>query len=240
MKSYLWKINKKKFKKTNLALYSNFIEKKHKINFRSKYLNIWQWSVNNPKIFWKSIWDFTKVKGVSGKIILQESDVFFKNKFFPKAKLNDSQFLALAIRFGKALQLTNILRDLPGDLQQGRCYLPAIDLAAADLEPTDLLSPANWPKLKPVFIPWLTKANEHFAAAWQYTLMIPHEHYRLRLACAWPILMGKRTLHLLQTGNPLDPAIKRKISRQEVRGIIWSTVWRSPFRGPWSRLFGNK
>jgi farnesyl-diphosphate farnesyltransferase len=159
---------------------------------------------------------------------------------FPKAKLNDSQFLALAIRFGKALQLTNILRDLPGDLQQGRCYLPALDLAAADLEPTDLLSPANWPKLKPVFIPWLTKANEHFAAAWQYTLMIPHEHYRLRLACAWPILMGKRTLHLLQTGNPLDPAIKRKISRQEVRGIIWSTVWRAPFRGPWLRLFGNK
>ena len=28
MKTYLWKINKKKLKKTNLALYSDFIKKK--------------------------------------------------------------------------------------------------------------------------------------------------------------------------------------------------------------------
>ena len=41
---------------------------------------------------------------------------------FPKAELNDSQFLALPV--GKALQLINILRDLPGDLKQGRCYFP--------------------------------------------------------------------------------------------------------------------
>ena len=32
MKTYLWKIDKEKQKKTNLALYSNFIKKKYKIN----------------------------------------------------------------------------------------------------------------------------------------------------------------------------------------------------------------
>ncbi len=40
---------------------------------------------------------------------------------FPNADIDDSRFLTLAIRFGKALQLVNILRDLPGDLEQGRC-----------------------------------------------------------------------------------------------------------------------
>ena len=159
---------------------------------------------------------------------------------FPNSKIEDSQFLTLAIRFGKALQLVNILRDLPNDLEQGRCYLPTADLAMAGLKPADLRDAANWPKLEPVFQRWLNLANEHLAAARQYTLMIPHEHYRLRLACAWPILMGKRTLHLLQVGNPLEPDTKRKISRREIRGIVWSTVWRVPFRGPWVRFFGNK
>ena len=60
---------------------------------------------------------------------------------FPDADLDDSEFLTLAIRFGKALQLVNILRDLPGDLANGRCYLPAVDLELAGLKPEDLRNP---------------------------------------------------------------------------------------------------
>ncbi len=159
---------------------------------------------------------------------------------FPNADIDDSRFLTLAIRFGKALQLVNILRDLPGDLEQGRCYLPSSDLTMAGLKPEDLRDPANWHKLEPVLKPWVNRTNEHLAAAWQYTLMIPHEHYRLRIACALPILMGKRTLDLITAGNPLEPSVNRKISRTEVYGIRWRVLCRVPFRGPWQRLFGNK
>ncbi len=88
MNTYLWKLNKEKLKKTNLALYSKYIEKKHNINFKNDFNKIWKWSVANPKTFWKSIWDFTKIKGDQGKILFKESNVFFKNKFFPDAKLN--------------------------------------------------------------------------------------------------------------------------------------------------------
>ena len=70
--------------------------------------------------------------------------------------------------------------------------------------------------------------------------MIPHSHYRLRLACAWPILMGRRTLALVEHQNPLDSASNLKIDRSQVRRILWSSLWRVPFRGPWQRLFGNK
>ena len=88
METYLWKINKEKLNKTNLALYSDFIKKNYKINSGNDFNKIWKWSVKNPKIFWKSIWDFTKVKGDLGNILLKESDIFYKNKFFPDTRLN--------------------------------------------------------------------------------------------------------------------------------------------------------
>ena len=93
MKTYLWKINNKKLNKTNLALYSDFIKKNYKINSGDNFDKIWKWSVDNPKIFWKSIWDFTKVKGELGNILLEESDVFFKNKFFTDTKLSYAENL---------------------------------------------------------------------------------------------------------------------------------------------------
>ena len=88
MNTHIWKINKKELKKTNLTLYSNFIKKNYKVNSGNDFNKIWKWSVNNPKIFWKSIWDFTRVKGDLGGVLLKESDIFYKNKFFPNARLN--------------------------------------------------------------------------------------------------------------------------------------------------------
>src|SRR4029453_14992956 len=35
---------------------------------------------------------------------------------------------ARGVRFGKALQMTNVLRDVPADLAHGRGYLPAAEL----------------------------------------------------------------------------------------------------------------
>ena len=43
-----------------------------------------------------------------------------------------------AIDLGVALQLTNILRDVPGDLQKGRLYIPRDDLRAAGCTEEDL------------------------------------------------------------------------------------------------------
>ncbi len=93
MGTYLWKINKRRLNKTNLALYSNFIKKNYKVNSNNNFNKIWKWSVDNPKFFWKSIWDFTKVKGELGNILLQESDIFFKNKFFYDTRLSYAENL---------------------------------------------------------------------------------------------------------------------------------------------------
>ena len=93
MNNKLWKINNQELIKTNLALYSNFIKKKYKINSGNDFNKIWKWSVDNPQIFWKSIWDFTKVKGDLGNTLLKESNIFYKNRFFPSGKLNYAQNL---------------------------------------------------------------------------------------------------------------------------------------------------
>ena len=93
MQTHLWKINKEKLAKSNLAQYSNFIKKNYKINSDNDFNKIWKWSINNPGIFWKSIWEFTEVKGDLGNILFQESNVFFKNKFFSNTKLNYAENL---------------------------------------------------------------------------------------------------------------------------------------------------
>ena len=93
METYLWKIDKKKLNKTNITQYSDFIEKNYKIKSNNDFNKIWKWSIDNPKIFWKSIWDFTKVKGHLGNILLEESNIFFENKFLPDTKLNYAENL---------------------------------------------------------------------------------------------------------------------------------------------------
>ena len=93
MKTYLWKINEKKLNKTNLKKYSDFINKNYKVDANKNFNKIWKWSVENKGPFWKSIWEFTKVKGNLGNVIIKKSDIFFKNKFFPDTKLNYAENL---------------------------------------------------------------------------------------------------------------------------------------------------
>ena len=93
MKKHLWKINKEKLSKTNIALYSSFVRKNYKINLNNDFNSLWKWSTDHSEIFWKSIWDFTKVKGDLGNILLKKSKFFFKNKFFPDSKLSYAENL---------------------------------------------------------------------------------------------------------------------------------------------------
>ena len=93
MKTHLWKISDKKLNDTNLASYTKFVNKNYKVNLENDFNKIWKWSINNTKEFWKSIWEFTGVKGKIGNILFEESDVFINNKFFPDAKLNYAENL---------------------------------------------------------------------------------------------------------------------------------------------------
>ena len=125
------------------------------------------------------------------------------------------------VRFGQALQMTNVLRDLAQDLRIGRCYLPRLDLAAFGLRPADLLQPKAMARLRPLTDDLLAVALADYREAWAYTRAIPRCELRLRLACAWPMLIGLRTLALIrQADDLLDPAVTVKISRAAVYRIL--------------------
>jgi farnesyl-diphosphate farnesyltransferase len=102
------------------------------------------------------------------------------------------------VRFGKGLQLVNVLRDVAEDRQRGRQYVP-------DLE--------QYPQ-------WLDRAVEHLEAGWRYTMAIPLRWWRLRLACVWPIWIGLKTISRLRRSDPTGLAARVKISRAEVYSII--------------------
>ena len=133
------------------------------------------------------------------------------------------------VSFGKALQLTNVLRDVPGDLAHGRCYLPARELAALGLGPRDLLEPAGAARARPLYRRLLGLALEHYNVAWDYTLAIPRREWRMRLACTWPLLIGLATLGALTAHpNPLGATAPIKIPRRAVRLLVARsafTVW---------------
>ena len=82
MNTYTWKLSKEKLNNTNLYLYSNFIKQVFKIDTQNDFNKIWKWSVENPQNFWKSIWDFTKVKGKLGNICYRSLIFFLKTDFF--------------------------------------------------------------------------------------------------------------------------------------------------------------
>ena len=138
----------------------------------------------------------------------------------------------LGVRFGQGLQMTNVLRDLPRDLRQGRCYLPRQDLARLGLSPRDLLDPAAGAAVRPLLVELLRLTLEHYDAGWEYTAAIPPAEWRMRLACAWPLLIGLRTLALLaRATNWLNPSVTLKVPRAEVYALMarsLGTIWSTP------------
>ena len=130
------------------------------------------------------------------------------------------------VRFGKALQMTNVLRDCAKDLRIGRCYLPAATLAQAGLTPQDLLQPETSLPARPVLFEFLAKTLDHYRDAVEYTLALPRSSIRLRLACLWPICIGLKTLVLLAHNDRwLDPNNASKIRRTDVYRIMASSAF---------------
>ena len=94
------------------------------------------------------------------------------------------------------------------------------DLAQFGMKPescwTRRMNPA-----RPLYDDWCLRALDHLAAGWRYTNGLPKSQWRLRLACAWPVLLGVRTLEKLRAGGVLDPSRRIKVSgRRFVRSLL--------------------
>jgi len=99
--------------------------------------------------------------------------------------LNDVDGIALAHHLGRALQLTNILRDLDEDAGLGRLYLPKEFLVRAGItatEPAAVLASASLPK---ACVPLVERARAHYVQAEDIMRRNPRKVVRA------PRIMGK-------------------------------------------------
>lgn len=133
--------------------------------------------------------------------------------------------LRRGVRFGKALQMVNVLRDCGKDLRIGRCYLPTDVLDRHGLTVQLLLDPSNSQRARPALHELVRIALDHFREAMAYTFALPRTAIRLRLACLWPILIGLETLALLVANDAwLDPARVIKVKRSDVYRVLWRST----------------
>src|SRR3984957_7595528 len=79
--------------------------------------------------------------------------------------LAEADGIALAHHLGRALQLTNILRDIDEDAAIGRLYLPREGLLHAGITSTDPLKVISDPALPKVCAPLVARARAHFEKA---------------------------------------------------------------------------
>lgn len=103
------------------------------------------------------------------------------------------------IRYGRGLQLINILRDREEDLQRGRSYLCS--------------EPAKW----------LNRADYYMNDGIDYCRRL--RGFRLRFASMLPALIGKKTIALLRRARPEDGRVK--IPRRAVYACMLKAVWLS-------------
>ncbi len=128
---------------------------------------------------------------------------------------NEPEMCEKGISFGRALQLTNVLRDTPEDIQNGRFYIPRQQLQELGLTPEQTLQAITLRNK------WILQALEHFKVAQEYALAIPRRCTRLRLAVLWPILIGLKTLAILASSKTWT---KAKVGRSWVYRMLLSSM----------------
>lgn len=114
------------------------------------------------------------------------------------------QMKAWGARFGKGLQLINILRDVGEDMRDGRCYLPNGLRGGAELE-------AEWSQ-------WLVVCRDHLDQGLLYVQHVADG--KLRYATALPLLLGVKTLARMKAASWAQVKAGIKISRLDVAVIL--------------------
>ncbi len=134
---------------------------------------------------------------------------------FPKNTSTGEQ-VERGIRLGKGLQMVNILRDIGKDIAMGRCYFPQETLGENGISMRKLQRDPSL--LLPLLPRWQERCREHLRCGLEYVSHV--EHRRLRYAVALPLLLGVRTLALLEKATWDERVAGVKASRSEVAKIM--------------------
>jgi phytoene synthase len=123
--------------------------------------------------------------------------------------------LHLAERCGVAFQLTNILRDVREDAQNGRIYLPAEDLARFGVKPEELAGRDVSPALRALLAFEADRAREYYREAQPLTGQV---HRGSRGSLRALIGIYSRLLERISDGG-------YQVLGQRVRVPAWEKIW---------------
>lgn len=174
---------------------------------------------------------------VAGRVGYLLTDLFgWYSPFILKQK---DKLRPLAREFGLALQTVNIIRGMRKDYERGWVFVPRTFYEPLGLTREGLFAQENQVEALQVIAHLADKAETHLQNGLQYIINIPPIHYRIRLACTWPLFFAIKTL-AVSRDNIHVILNEAKITRAEVMGIIrnttlmgWSDNW---LRSYYSRL----
>jgi acetoacetyl-CoA synthetase len=63
-----------------------------RLSGKSSFAELYQWSIDESEVFWKTVWQFTNIIGDYADPVLQKSD-FIGTRFFPNCKINFAENL---------------------------------------------------------------------------------------------------------------------------------------------------
>ncbi|WP_066587111.1 presqualene diphosphate synthase HpnD [Sphingomonas pruni] len=126
--------------------------------------------------------------------------------------------IELAHHLGRALQLTNILRDIDEDAEIGRVYLPAEALRAAGIALTTPAEVVADPRIDQAVRPLVTRAHDHYRAADTILAAGPNGHLIA------PRLMEAVYSKLLKRMEVVGWAPPRRRVRVSKPALLWTVA----------------
>lgn len=123
------------------------------------------------------------------------------------ASLGFGEMNELGRAYGRSLQLINILRDVPEDLENGRCYLPGAESREDMMRERDR---------------WILEAREGLDMADRYAEALNGK--RMRFGTVLPAMIGRETLERLEAASWDDWVGRVKVTRKEVYGMMGRAV----------------
>jgi farnesyl-diphosphate farnesyltransferase len=161
------------------------------------------------------------VAGIVGNMLC---DVFAYNSPLISEK-RYQELRSLAVSFGLALQVTNILKDAVEDSTRGVCYLPEELAHKYGTTTQEMFKKENQPQGQKVIAELVVKAWGHLEDALSYTLLLPRLEPRMRLFCLWPLFMAAENLLAIGDGSKsFNAEQKVKITRPQVKQIMRNTT----------------
>ena len=134
----------------------------------------------------------------------------------PRTARNRAALEALAVSFGQALQMTNILKDVWDDRGRGACWLPRATFLAHGFDLAGLSETNHGQTFEQALGDLIAVAHRHLVNALEYTLLIPRSESGTRRFCLWALGMALLTLRNLNRHRDFTSGDQVKISRRSV------------------------